>query len=201
MSNPLAEDLEYSIYISDENEDSKSFLLDPSTGELKTGSTLDRELRSEYLLVVGVASKRSSSWRDAAEVRIRVVDVNDNDPTFGQTCRSVDVPENAPDSSFVHAVVAYDSDSGENGRITYSLSGGEGSFKLDPESGKLFAGSLDREKKSEYDLLITATDNSDTPRSATCSIAVKVLDKNDNDPSKEIQLAINQLVIVVVLRQ
>jgi hypothetical protein len=59
---------------------------------------------------------------------------------------------------------------------------------LDPESGKLFAGSLDREKKSEYDLMITATDNGETPRSATCSIAVKVLDKNDNDPSKWSQI-------------
>jgi hypothetical protein len=56
---------------------------------------------------------------------------------------------------------------------------------LDSNSGKLFSESLDREKKSEYELLITATDNGNSPRSATCSIAVKVIDKNDNDPSKK----------------
>jgi hypothetical protein len=193
VSNPLSEELECSILTSDDNDDSsgndqKRFSVDPSTGELKTSSSLDREERSEYVLVVGVTSKRTRSWRDAAEVRIRVVDVNDNDPTFGQTCRPVEVPENAPANSFVHAVVAYDSDTTENGRISYTLSGGEGSFKLDSNSGKLFSESLDREKKSDYELLITATDNGSTPRSATCSIAVKVIDKNDNDPSKKCRL-------------
>jgi hypothetical protein len=113
-----------------------------------------------------------------------VVDVNDNDPTFGQTCRSVEIPENAPENLFVHAVVAYDADAGDNGRISYTLSGGDGLFKLDPDSGKLSADTLDREKKSDYELLITASDNGETRRTATCSIAVKVLDKNDNDPSK-----------------
>ena len=185
----MSEELEFSILVSDDNDESggtdqKRFSIDPSTGELKIGSSLDREERSEYVLVVGVTSKRTRSWRDAAEVRVRVVDVNDNDPTFGQTCRPVEIPENAPENSFVHAVVAYDSDSGENGRISYTLSGGEGSFKLDPNSGKLFSESLDREKKSEYELRITATDNGEIPRSTTCSIAVKVIDKNDNDPSK-----------------
>jgi hypothetical protein len=160
------------------------FQVDSSSGELRTGSTLDREERSEYVLVVGVTSKRSPSWRDAAQLQIAVVDVNDNDPTFGQTCRPVEIPENAAENSFVHAVVAYDSDFGDNGRISYTLSGGEGSFTLEPETGKLFAGTLDREKKSEYDLLITATDNGESPRSTTCSIEVKVIDKNDNDPSR-----------------
>ena len=158
--------------------------MDPSTGELRTGSSLDREERSEYVLVVGVTLKRSPSWRDAAQLEIAVTDVNDNDPTFGQTCRPVEIPENAADNSFVHAVVAYDSDSADNGRISYTLSGGDGSFTLEPETGKLFAATLDREKKFEYDLLITATDNGESPRSTTCSIEVKVIDKNDNDPSK-----------------
>jgi len=57
-------------------------------------ASLDREDRDSYQMVVGVTSKRSKHWRDAAEVRIRVVDVNDNDPAFGQTCRPVEIPEN-----------------------------------------------------------------------------------------------------------
>lgn len=57
-------------------------------------ASLDREDRDGYVLVVGVTSKRSKNWRDAAEVRIRVVDVNDNDPVFGHTCRPVEIPEN-----------------------------------------------------------------------------------------------------------
>jgi len=32
--------------------------------------------------------------------------------------------------------------------------------------------------------VITATDHGEPPRSAVCSIFVKVLDKNDNDPGK-----------------
>jgi protocadherin-16/23 len=182
----MSDELEFSIFVNNESDetDQKKFSVDPTTGELRTGKILDREEKSEYTLIVGVASRRNPEWRDAAEVRIRVTDVNDNDPKFGQTCRPVEIPENAPENLFVHAVVAYDSDSGDNGRITYSLSGGEGLFKLDPNSGKLFAESLDREKKSEYELEITATDNGESRRSAKCSVSVKVLDKNDNDPSK-----------------
>lgn len=177
----MNEDLEFSIYVNDESE---KFSVDSKSGEIKTGASLDREERSEYVLVAGVASKRNPEWKDAAEIKIRVTDVNDNDPTFGQTCRSVEIPENAPENLFIHAVVAYDSDSGDNGRITYALSGGDSLFKLDSTSGKLFAESLDREKKSDHDLVITATDNGEPRRSATCAISVQVLDKNDNDPSK-----------------
>ena len=186
MNNPLSEELEFSIFVNDEFDDSdqKKFSIDPASGELKTGKTLDREDKSEYVLIVGVASRRNPEWRDAAEVRIQVTDINDNDPKFGQTCRPVEIPENAPENSFVHAVVAYDGDSGDNGRISYSLSGGDGLFKLDSDTGRLFADSLDREKKPEYELTITASDNGEPRRSATCNLAVRVLDKNDNDPSE-----------------
>jgi len=53
----------------------------------------------------------------------------------------------------IHVVVAYDSDSGLNSKLKYSVSGGDGAFNIDEETGQLRASSLDRETGSEYNLV------------------------------------------------
>lgn len=50
-------------------------------------------------------------------------------------------------------VAAYDSDSGMNSKLKYSVTGGEGAFNIDEETGQLRASSLDRETAPEYNLV------------------------------------------------
>ena len=54
----MSDELEFSIFVNNESDetDQKKFSVDPTTGELRTGKILDREEKSEYTLIVGVAS-------------------------------------------------------------------------------------------------------------------------------------------------
>uniref|UniRef100_A0A3B4T3S9 Cadherin domain-containing protein n=1 Tax=Seriola dumerili TaxID=41447 RepID=A0A3B4T3S9_SERDU len=74
-------------------------------------------------------------------------------------------------------------DEGPNGRIRYSLRGGEGRFSVDPVSGVVsVAGALDRETKAEYNLQVVAEDQGRPARSSTATLLVQVSDINDNIP-------------------
>ena len=187
-----------------------AFNIDGNTGYITTKASLDREKKSFHLLVVGLKSKSSIGGKvirhtDTSIVNVTVIDENDNGPVFGEACRNVSIPENAevslrdrsssPFSAshvFIHAVTASDLDQGENGRITYKLaSKGSGIgnwrdvFRLESETGRLYALPLDREDRQNYYLIVTATDNSlnGRQRSSTCELTVTVTDANDNDPS------------------
>lgn len=62
-------------------------------------------------------------------------------------------------------VVARDDDQGANGQLSYMLSGGneEGAFSLSSSGQLSLTQTVDREARSKYILLITATDSGETP--------------------------------------
>ena len=185
------------------------FNIDSNTGYITTKESLDREESASYLLVIGLKSKSNIGGEilrhtDTSIVNVTVIDENDNGPVFGESCRNVSIPENAKASTsdinrpfsashvFIHAVTASDLDQGENAQITYKLTSkgsGAGSwrdvFRLEPDTGRLYALPLDREDRETYYLIVTATDNSQNgiKKSSTCEFTVTVTDVNDNDPS------------------
>ncbi len=55
------------------------------------------------------------------QLPINITDVNDNAPVFAQPMYSVQLVENWPVGATVIKTSATDADSGDNGRITYSL--------------------------------------------------------------------------------
>lgn len=72
-----------------------------------------------------------------AYVRVDLVDINDNRPTFYPVNYAVSLStQSAPGTSVVR-VMAYDLDSGENGRITYKTAPGGASpyFTLNKDTG------------------------------------------------------------------
>ena len=56
----------------------------------------------------------------SAQVRVTVTNVNDEDPVFAQRVEHVQVSEDAPRSTLVHVVQAYDPDGDD---ITYAFRG------------------------------------------------------------------------------
>ena len=73
---------------------------------------------------------------------------------------------------------------GRNGYIEYKL-GGDGStaFTLGAVDGLLrVAQPLDRERRANYSLELTARDRGDPVRSTKTSLVITVLDMNDNSP-------------------
>jgi len=83
-------------------------------------------------------------------------------------------------------VTALDGDSGNNARVTYRISSGDGGGSLDvhPSTGWVYVkGPLDRETQDTYELTVVASDNgSPGPLAATVVVVVTVADVNDNDP-------------------
>lgn len=57
-----------------------------------------------------------------ATVRIKVLDVNDNAPVFGQLYYSIDVPENL-EALPLFTLRATDLDTGKEGKISYRIAG------------------------------------------------------------------------------
>uniref|UniRef100_A0A8C1X5J1 Cadherin domain-containing protein n=1 Tax=Cyprinus carpio TaxID=7962 RepID=A0A8C1X5J1_CYPCA len=70
---------------------------------------------------------------------------------------------------------------GANALVTYSIiSGADDSFRIDPESGELTnTRRLDRERRSEYSLLVRADDGQ---QSSDVRLNITVSDVNDHTP-------------------
>ena len=72
-------------------------------------------------------------------VKVDLVDINDNGPTFYPVSYAVSLStQSAPGTSVVR-VMAYDPDTGENGRVTYRTAPGGASpyFTLNKDTGWL----------------------------------------------------------------
>jgi len=59
---------------------------------------------------------------DSATVILNVLDINDNSPVFHELFYSLEISENS-NMAVIHTIEAIDKDSGDNGRITYSIKG------------------------------------------------------------------------------
>lgn len=78
-----------------------------------------------------------------------------------------------------------DGDSGNNARVTYKVSSGDGgSLDVHPNTGWVYVKApLDRETRDTYELTVVAADNgSPGPLATTVVVIVTVADVNDNDP-------------------
>ncbi|KAF0883542.1 CDHR2 protein, partial [Crocuta crocuta] len=142
--------------------------------------------RKTVMLVQVLATDSVSGNSSAALVTIHIRDINDHRPTFTHSSYNLSVLENSPDGTVVtNSIHAFDPDTGEGGRITYSLLPGNGAdiFEVDPVSGTVTVRKselLDREKQAVYYLTLQATDGGNLSTSTT--LLVTVLDVNDNPP-------------------
>ncbi|XP_042841474.1 protocadherin beta-15-like isoform X2 [Panthera tigris] len=153
--------------------------------ELVLDKELDREKQAELSLTLTALDGGSPPRSGTAQVRIFVLDVNDNAPEFAQTLYQVQVPENSPVGTLVVKVSARDLDTGTYGEISYSYfySSQEisATFELNNLSGEVrLLKKLDFETISSYELEIDATDGGGL--SGRCSVSIEVVDVNDNFP-------------------
>ena len=166
------------------------FNIDPYTGTLYLQKQVDYEKSKSFLLKVTVSDQGSPKLNDTVTLKIFVTDVNDNAPRFPNTAIVRQIQEGLPLRSPVLTMEANDEDSGENGRIEFSLAGYEmGSaekFAIDPKSGVITTtGNIDREEIDTYRFAVVATDLAQ-PQSSRLSaekvITIIVEDINDNAP-------------------
>uniref|UniRef100_A0A3P8T425 Protocadherin 1 gamma 31 n=1 Tax=Amphiprion percula TaxID=161767 RepID=A0A3P8T425_AMPPE len=113
------------------------------------------------------------------------IDINDNPPEIVLTSKPSPVREDAPSGTVVALISARDLDSGDNGKVTLHLPKSS-PFTLKPSFSNNYelvtSGTLDREKFSEYNVEIIATDSGSPRLSSRKTIPVSITDVNDNPP-------------------
>lgn len=168
-----------------------AFDIDRGSGSLVVARELDRETQSEYRLEVRAldTSAMNNPQSSAITVKIEIVDVNDNPPTWPRDPIVIHVSENTDIGTNVYNFSANDADSGNNGELRYSLVKQTPSYKkftIDSLTGTLtLAASLDYEDITEYVIIVKATDqaaNVAERLSTSVTIRVVVTDFNDNSP-------------------
>ncbi|XP_076127975.1 cadherin EGF LAG seven-pass G-type receptor 1-like [Alosa pseudoharengus] len=164
------------------------FEIDPRNGLVKTTIRPDREIMSQYkLIVVANDQGRDPGPRSAtATVHITVEDENDNYPQFTEKSYVVHVQENIPVNSQVALVKATDNDKGNNAKVHYSIISGNvrGQFYIHSPTGAIdVTSALDYETMREYTLRVKAQDGGRPPLiNSTGLVVVQVVDVNDNAP-------------------
>ncbi|NXO03198.1 PCDBF protein, partial [Rhinopomastus cyanomelas] len=153
--------------------------------ELVLERQLDHEVQTELYLLLTATDGGSPRRTGTAQIRIVLVDVNDNIPVFTREIYEVRVVENSPPGLLVVIVSATDPDTGSNGKLRYTFSDiSEGSqmvFELKADTGEIrVKGNIDFEQVKNHEMVVKATDGGGM--SARCKVHVEVLDENDNAP-------------------
>ncbi|KAM7320182.1 hypothetical protein ACRRTK_020625 [Alexandromys fortis] len=153
--------------------------------ELVLDQELDREEQAEFRLTLTALDGGSPPRTGTTQIRIIVLDVNDNAPEFAQALYQVQIPESSPVGSLVAKVSAKDLDTGTNGEVSYSFfhpsQEMSKTFELNALSGEVrLIKTLDFETASSYEIDIEASDGGGL--SGKCSVSIQVVDVNDNYP-------------------
>ncbi|XP_031647180.1 protocadherin alpha-8-like [Oncorhynchus kisutch] len=162
------------------------FGLDPNTGELTVKGLIDYEVNNVYDIDIQASDKGPVPLTTDKSVIVKIIDVNDNAPEIEVTSFSKAIPEDSRPGTTVALISVNDLDSGLNGNVLCSVME-DLPFKLmsslqDNMYSVVTKSPLDREKVSQYDVTIVATDQGHPPLSSVKTISVVVSDVNDNSP-------------------
>ncbi|XP_056455869.1 protocadherin alpha-8-like isoform X4 [Gadus chalcogrammus] len=188
-ANDLDEGLHSEIVYSFINHDNDNFVdvfaIDSATGVITVKGTLDHERNNAIEIRVQAKDKGSTPRASHCKVLVEVTDVNDNPPIISITSLVDRIREDASRDTMVGLISVKDNDSGKNGMVDVRLTDNvpfviKNTYKN--HYSLVVDGALDREKASEYNVSIIATDEGNPPLTSTSVIAVLISDVNDNPP-------------------
>ncbi|XP_053372273.1 protocadherin beta-16-like isoform X19 [Clarias gariepinus] len=166
----------------------KLFSLDRTTGRITVSGNIDYE--DEKYFEMRVQAKDGPGLVSSAKIIIDITDVNDNEPRIILKSLNDPIPENSAAGTEVAIINVQDKDSGDNRQVHCYIQENV-PFKLNPSIKNYFSlvttSMLDREKESDYNITITATDGGSPPLSSSITIHLSVSDINDNPPVFEQQ--------------
>lgn len=116
------------VYFLEDYDSDASFKIDKLSGTVRTAKLLDFEERQLHLLKITATDLGAPSLSSRADVTVTIVDVNENlhPPLFPEPVVNGSILENRSPGSVVMRVEAADADAGEDGKISYSIKGGDG---------------------------------------------------------------------------
>ncbi|XP_019221726.1 protocadherin alpha-2 isoform X6 [Oreochromis niloticus] len=169
------------------------------SAELVLQKALDREKQSVINLILTAVDGGKPPRTGSLQIRVNIIDVNDNIPAFSKLLYKVRVKENATPGTLVIKLNATDLDEGMNSKILYSfIKRGNidpsNIFDLNSETGEITVkGGLDYEETPAYEVRVQATDQGASPRSAHAKLLIEIVDMNDNPP----QISVTSLMTPV----
>ena len=170
-----------------------AFEIDQFSGVVKLVGRLNYDNRNQYDLNVRATDQAVTPLVASARLTVTVqeVDKNRNTPVFSPANpqqRVVSVRENSPASTQVGGLItATDADGiqGPDGQIAYSIFSGSGLpyFRINKDTGRLETViPLDRERQSQYDLIIEARDKALYPLFSHVYLMININPEEDNNP-------------------
>ncbi|XP_067113778.1 protocadherin Fat 3 [Osmerus mordax] len=193
-----------------------TFLVDRETGLIRLVVALDYEVVSIFRFKVMATTRRDLIEAiSTVDVEVKILDVNDNKPSFETSSYVAMVMEGMPVGTRVVQVRALDPDWGSNGQVTYSIgpslnqnqdsradrasvdSAASFSPTRSTDTGAVFAidsktgwitttGPLDHEACPSYTFMVVASDLGEQfSLSSSALVTVTVADVNDNPPRFE----------------
>ncbi|XP_005042762.1 PREDICTED: protocadherin Fat 4-like [Ficedula albicollis] len=178
------------------------FRLDPESGELRTAVNLDYEEVSQYVILIQANKNISSAAQvqrsglfadNVAMLTISVQDENEF-PVFSSDSYSARIPNSVPYKYPVITIQATDPDSGDNGRLLYSLvSAHTNEFDIDEETGQVFTVSV-AGKTGTFNMLVQVEDQGTSKYTASTALSVIV---DSSSSSNIVMLVLNQKINVV----
>lgn len=169
-----------------------TFNIDPISGSLFLHKQLDYEDTHTYVLNITAYDGGNPRLITALSFVINVLDSNDNAPYFSNTAIVRQIKERIPINTPIVTATAEDPDSGDNGRIVYSIQNqdpffGFRHFEINSTSGVIYTlREIDRETVDTFKLTIVATDQAKVESlrlSAEKLVTIIVEDVNDNAPT------------------
>ncbi|KAM7000074.1 protocadherin alpha-3-like isoform 8-T8 [Tautogolabrus adspersus] len=158
---------------------------------LVVNGLLDRETQTQYNISIVATDEGTPPLSSTNIVTVQVSDVNDNPPRFSEQLVNVYVRENSPVGAIITKVTAKDSDSDQNGQVSYSfLQSNSNSLPLstminiNSETGDIVSlQSFNYEELKTFQFKVQATDSGVPPLSSNVTVNVLILDENDNNPT------------------
>ncbi|XP_065131086.1 protocadherin gamma-A11-like isoform X6 [Paramisgurnus dabryanus] len=159
------------------------FQINPDTGNIYVNGLLDFEKSKQYELNLEAMDK--GGLTDNSKVLIELTDVNDNAPVISVISFSSPIAENCAPDTMIAMLNIKDIDSGKNGQIKCFVNS-DLPFRIKSSSANFYTlvtdELLDREKISEYNITVTATDEGSPSFSTNKTLNLKISDINDNAP-------------------
>ncbi|KAG5269346.1 hypothetical protein AALO_G00200980 [Alosa alosa] len=153
------------------------FTIGKETGQICTAVALDRD-QGQSVYDFTVTAVDGGGLNSVAYVRVDLLDVNDNRPTFYPLQYSVNLSTQSAPGTSVVKVIAHDPDAGVNGRVTYRVLPGGGSpfFTLNKDTGVIsLSRSLHGKANTVIPMVISAQDGSGLTALANARVNISVV--------------------------
>ncbi|XP_059146713.1 cadherin-23-like isoform X2 [Physella acuta] len=175
------------VYSIESGVSNNDFVLDPTTGRLYVGSSLDFDQgpKSYSIIIRATDGAGSSSKTSTASLSVILSDVNDISPQFSQSTYLFNVNENMVNGTTVGTLTVTDGDSDLNGKISLVITGGSGQnmFRVNGTTLEIVTNAVfDYEKDKILSLSVLARDGGTPSRNTTCFVQVGINNMNDNQP-------------------